>query len=71
MGVESSMNNEKGPFVLVQDDDSHWYVIPKAAQGKWSKWIGSPEYADGDIPNYAEAVGGSPSLVEFDAYVLN
>lgn len=55
----------EGPFILVPDDDCHWYVIPAAMRGRWEVWCGS---ADDNPPDYAVRIGGSPSLVEFTEY---
>lgn len=63
------MTARKGPFILVQDNDSHWYVIPKAEEFRWNSWLESAEYADGETPLWAEAVGGSPTLISFASYV--
>lgn len=57
-----------GPFILVQDNDSHWYVIPKAEEHAWHRWIESSDYADGETPIWAFAIGGSPSLISFETY---
>jgi hypothetical protein len=65
---------EDGPYVLVTDNDSHWYVIPAARQDHWDANAQNDftgEEGPGEIPDYAEPVGGAPSLVEFDSYVLN
>jgi hypothetical protein len=59
-----------GPYIIVTDDDAHWYVIPKAALSKWDAWLLSEEAELGDIPNFSEAVGGSPSLVLFGTYII-
>lgn len=64
------MSASKGPYILVTDNDSHWYVIPKSAEHDWHRWCESSSYVDDDTPFYAEAVGGAPSLVVFDSYKL-
>lgn len=56
---------------LVQDNDSHWYVIPVERLGEWESWLeigyldefGDPRW-DWE-PAWADRVGGSPSLVRF------
>ncbi len=60
----------KGPYILVLDNDSHWYVIPKSAEYQWNRWLESSGYVLDEIPYYATAVGGAPSLVVFDSYRL-
>lgn len=62
------MKKERGPYIMVTDDDSHHYVIPKAREEEWWKWAGSEEALDGDVPAWAEEVGGSPTLVVFPSY---
>lgn len=64
------MKKEPGPYILEADDDGHHYVIPASRQEDWNDWVGSHAYQDGIVPDYAEAVGGSPTLVEFDNYVI-
>jgi hypothetical protein len=55
-------------YVLDTDGDCHWYVIPKARLADWWKWINSPAWENGVVPDYATAVGGAPSLVVFKEY---
>jgi hypothetical protein len=59
---------EPGPYQLANDDSGHWYVIPAAREGHWDNWLGGSEWADGLVPMYAEAVGGSPTRVQFTEY---
>lgn len=59
-----------GPFMLVQDDSSHWYVIPTATLAHWTAWLDSDSAQLGDVPDYAEQVGGSPALVQFTEYKI-
>ena len=59
-----------GPFVLVNDDSGHWYVIPQAQENRWDRWIGSDAWNDGNVPEYARPVGGSVSRVLIHAYSL-
>lgn len=67
-------------FVLIQDDDSHWYVAPadkeKQALTFFAKttayWanghqLGKPPV----VPKWLENVGGSPSLVRFQKYRID
>lgn len=60
-----------GPFILVTDDSSCWYVIPVSKETQWGAWIGSQQWEDGDVPEYATAVGGSPTLVQFSNFVIH
>lgn len=59
-------------FQLVQDSDSHWYVIPADKNDEWEEFVTIPEDDERswDVPAYAVAVGGSPSLVKFDSYEI-
>jgi hypothetical protein len=59
-----------GPFVLESDDDGHHYVIPVSKQDDWNDWVGSHAAQDGIVPDYAEAVGGSPTRVHFTGYTI-
>ena len=72
--TEQSMGNpskEPGPYQLANDDSGHWYVIPVSRASHWDKWIGGSEWEDGNVPPYAEAVGGSPTRVEFPEYRIS
>jgi hypothetical protein len=57
-------------YCLVQDDDCHWYVIPVDRQKEFSDWLYRMHRlcVDERLPSYADMVGGSPSLVEFQNY---
>ena len=55
-------------YCLVQDDSSHWYVIPVEHAEDFDEWVQNED--DWDTPEYAEEVGGSPSLVEFSVYEI-
>jgi len=54
--------------ILIQDNDSHWYVIPANKTNDWDAWTESKNYEEGVVPNYAKEVGGCPSLVIFKDY---
>lgn len=64
------MNKEPGPYILTDDDSGHHYVIPKAREAHWQHWLGGQEWEDGDVPVYADAVGGSLALLSFPSYDL-
>ena len=64
------MKKERGPYILANDDDGHHYVIPKAREKEWWDWLSTEESTYGQLPEWAEQVGGSPTLVEFDTYVI-
>lgn len=64
-------------FVLVQDHDCHWYVVPASKQEEASRYFDavdaywSDPSADGDPPpepGWLDQVGGAPSLVKFASY---
>lgn len=64
-------------FILIQDDDSHWYVIPadklQEAMDYFSEtaefWEpGNSKGMPPSAPKWLEQVGGSPSLVKFRKY---
>lgn len=54
-------------YVLIQDDDCHWYVIPSDKVDDWDVWL---ESLDWNIPDYAVPVDGSQVRVTFDAYTI-
>lgn len=49
-------------YILVQDNDCHWYIIPVDRIDDWDEWCKSNEW---EAPRYAASVGGHPSLVTF------
>lgn len=59
-------------FMLVQDNDSHWYVIEERQRAEWNKWRDIPvgDERGWEPPKWAKAVGGSPSLVKFPDFVI-
>lgn len=64
-------------YVLIPDDDGHWYVIPVDKQDEFFKWVDSivdaindPELRYPEKPEWADEVGGAPNLVEFSDYVI-
>ena len=60
------MTKEPGPYILKSDNDGHWYVIPRARERQFDYWY----WGDGIAPEWAEAVGGAPSLVLIDSYLV-
>jgi hypothetical protein len=61
---------ELGPYTIVDDDSGHSYVIPVSKKKAWSAWIGSADWDDGDVPDWAAAIGGAIELVEFGAFTI-
>lgn len=60
-------------FILVQDNDGHWYVIPQPRISDWQAWLDVSHLDDGawDLPSYATEVGGHPSLVTFERFEID
>lgn len=56
------MSDNDKRYILVQDGDTHWYVIPRDCESDWFEWVDSEE---DDVPDYATRIGGGPSLVSF------
>lgn len=54
-------------FVLLQDGDCHWYLVPVDRMTEFQSWAELPSEDERawETPEYAECVGGSPSLVTF------
>lgn len=68
----SAIQPEPGPYFLTTDNDGHWYVIPVARSDHWDACAlqnFEGEEGCGEIPDYADPVGGSPGLVRFDHYI--
>jgi hypothetical protein len=65
--AQASVTNADTRYVLVQDNDSHWYVIPEGKQAEFNAWleIDSDDERAWDAPEFAHAVGGAPSAVSF------
>ena len=59
-------------YILIQDDDSHWYVIPADKEQEWHEWcdIDPDDERSWTPPDFAESVGGSTSLVKFTGYEI-
>ena len=58
--------------ILVQDNDSHWYVISAWREPEWTKWLNldSDDEKSWDAPDFAKEVNGSPSRVKFERYEI-
>jgi hypothetical protein len=58
------MNNE---YMLVQDQSSHWYLIPADRRPEWDAWseLDEDDEAAWDAPEFAVPVNGNPSRVVF------
>jgi hypothetical protein len=55
-------------YCIVQDNDSHSYVIPVERLADWSVWLQSEDAELGLCPAWADEVGGCPSRVVFESY---
>ena len=55
-------------FFLTQDNDSHWFIVPVDKRDEWDEWceIPSNDERAWDVPDFARALGGSPSNVTFE-----
>lgn len=60
-------------YILTQDNDAHWYVIPADREDDWVDFldIDPDDEAAWDVPDWAEQIGGSPSLVKFSGYRID
>ena len=59
-------------YVLVQDEDCHWYVIPKDKIDHWIEWceIDPDDERAWEVPDYADPTGGDATFVVFDNYTI-
>ena len=59
-------------YFLDCDNDCHHYVIPVDRQEEWEAWLDldSDDEASWNVPLFAVAVGGSPSLVTFENFII-
>jgi hypothetical protein len=74
---------EDKSFVLIQDDDCHWYVCPADNEAEAHSYFEavSRYWEDGPLatdagtepthPEWLVRVGGSPSLVRFHSYTIS
>lgn len=50
-------------YCFVQDDSSHWYIIPADKRDDFEEWA----YEEGgNVPEWAYEVGGWISLITFE-----
>ena len=54
-------------YFLARDQSSHWYVVPVSKKLEWSEWCDLDENDERawNAPEWAQSVGGAPSLVTF------
>ena len=62
------MAKKRQEYMLVRDNDGHWYVIPAGRDEEFDAWCESDEYELGETPEWADRIGGSPSLILFPSY---
>jgi hypothetical protein len=48
-------------YILCQDDDCHWYLIPADKKEEWNEWLDVVQEGD-SLPKYAQAVDGPHRL---------
>lgn len=53
-------------YTLVQDDGSHWYIIPADKEEEFHAWLESEDAEDGIAPDWANHFGGGPGSVTFE-----
>lgn len=60
-------------YILIQDNDCHWFVIPVNKKKKWFEWCEIPEdnEASCETPKFAKEVWWCTSLVEFTNFTIN
>ena len=58
-------------YVIVSDDDGHYYVIPADKIKEWNHWLESQDYQDGIAPIWCEEIGGAINLVKFKNYRID
>lgn len=53
-------------YLLVQDDDCHWYIIPADKRDAFFAWLEGQDASDGYAPDWANRFGGGPESVTFE-----
>ncbi len=61
------MSTPNQEYILTSDDDGHWYVIPADKLREFGEAVSAFDDT-GDIPDWADPVGGSPCRVKFKGY---
>jgi len=58
-------------YILTQDDDGHWFVIPTDREEEWSDYLGKVYSGeDAEQPDWVDEVGGSYTMVKFSDYEI-
>lgn len=65
--VNAGNQKKKPEFILAQDADGCWYVIPADKQGEFDKWVRSAAW---DKPDFVVEVGRSYRRVRFTGFTL-
>lgn len=55
-------------YILIQDNDCHWYVIPYEREEEWYDWTDSES---DDVPDWAYRIGGAYTLIQFENPTYN
>lgn len=60
-------------YMLQQDNDGHWYVIPSNKEEEFCEWLdGNPDDEEyWTEPDFAVALGGSYTMVKFKSYRID
>lgn len=55
-------------FFLATDNSGHWYIVPASKRRAWEKWadLDEDDERSWESPKFAQAVGGSYTLVTFE-----
>lgn len=68
---------EETRYMLVRDDDAHWYIIPADKEEVWDDYLVDFAMFDADNeadepeqPNWAIPLGGGAESVKFTNYVI-
>jgi hypothetical protein len=54
-------------YFLGRDNSAHWYLVDASKRAEWEAWCDIPEDDERswDAPDFAKALGGTPSRVTF------
>jgi len=56
----------KQKFILTNDEDGHWYIIPESKKDEFDNWLDlvySEEADCGDMPEWAKCIDGPHSII--------
>jgi hypothetical protein len=55
-------------YLLVEDNDCHWYIIKMSDKKAWFAWVNSD---NDNLPDFVVEEGVSPSGISFDNYSID